>query len=173
MQAYTIYCTGDSLLNRLFCNLFHLTVKSETVPTHTDIVLSSEPFLPYLSEVSIFWVSPYSLTSFPISCYLPSSPSFLFSATAVCVAPPSWLVLEKSLLSSIPFSPVTIGHPMGAPNPIHWCSLSKSSPFLLFPFLPVLKRYHSGLILVWTLKFRLDLSTDSSACNKVKSTTWL
>lgn len=76
VQAYTIYCTGESILNRLFCNLFHLTVKSETVPTHMDIVLSSEPFPP-LSLWSISFLGFSLLSDLLSNLLLPSFQSLI------------------------------------------------------------------------------------------------
>lgn len=103
-------------------------------------------FFPYLAEVSFFWVSPYSLTSFPISYYLPSSPSFLSSASAIWVAPPSSLVL-KSLLSSTPFFPAQIGHPTGAP--IQYIDLLCQNLLLSFYSLPFLSWKDTILASFW------------------------
>lgn len=69
------YCSSDIILNRLFYNLFHLTVKWETIFTHLDIVLSfSELFPPFFPWCFSFLVLPLLSDLFPsLYCYLPSS----------------------------------------------------------------------------------------------------
>lgn len=100
------------------CSLLHLTVNSDTVPTHVDVVLSFSELLPPFSLRGFFF-SGFLLTPSPLSQSLATSlpvPHLLLSTTQVSsrcrgCSTFRWPVSEKSsLLSckpvfSVPSSP--------------------------------------------------------------------
>lgn len=84
IQAYiSCDCTSDIVLDRLFCNLLPVTVKSGTVPTHTNTVLSLELFPPLSPRCFPFLLHPLLSDLFAyLFCYLSSQ--FLCLASEFC-----------------------------------------------------------------------------------------
>lgn len=75
------YCTSDIMLDRLLQLISFSSKIRDNTGSHGDSSLRLKTFLPYLPDVSPTWLSPQSLTSFPISfaTFLPiplSSPEF-------------------------------------------------------------------------------------------------
>ena len=75
------YCTSDIMLDRLLQLISFSSKIKDNTGSHGDSTLLLKAFPPYLRDVSPSWLSPQSLTSFPISfaTFLPiplSGPEF-------------------------------------------------------------------------------------------------
>lgn len=140
IQAYiSCDCTSDIILDRLFHNLLPVTVKSGTVPTHMNTVLSLELFPPLSPWCFPFLLHPLLSDLFAyLFCNLSSSSSVLplssvpvflcpsfpcchphrFSATALWVTHPRSLTLENSSPELQAYFPSMFGHTVDPPNAI-------------------------------------------------------
>lgn len=168
------YCTSDITLDRLLQLISFSGKIRDNTGSHGDCSLRLKTFLPYLPDVSPTWLSPQSLTSFPIffATFLPiplSSPEFfpclplslvsllsstqVFSHCLMCSTSQISGFGESFVLGSKLISSLFVGHSIDHPPHLQFSTLMLFVKICSFPSsIPFLSE--------WTISFSLYRGVD-------------